>query len=162
MALQCRSRSRDSDSITLDFGLRTRFDGLRLRTSDSIRRAQASGFGLRSWFWAYGFGLHCFGLRASDSIRRAQASGFGLDSTGSGFGLRTPDSIAAGFRLWASGFGFGFGLRASDSIAAGFRLWARLQQALGSRLRMGLHWTSDLIATNFCPVCCKLPAFFFF
>ena len=46
VALQCRSRSRDSDSITLDFGLWTRFDGLRLRVSDSIRQAQASSFGL--------------------------------------------------------------------------------------------------------------------
>ena len=124
VALQCRSRSRDSDSITLDFRLQTRFDGLRLR---------ASGFGFQTRF---------------DGLR-LRTSGFGLDSTGSGFRLWTRLQRASGFGLWAS-----------DSIAAGFRLWARLQQALGSRLWMGLHWTSDLIATDFCPVRCKLPAFF--
>ena len=59
VALQWRSHSQNSDSITLDFGLRIQFDGL---------------------------------------------------------------------RLWAS-----------DSIAVGFKLWARLHQALGSRLGMGLH-----------------------
>ena len=55
VALQCRSRSLDSDSITLDFGLRTLFDGLRLWASDSI----AAGFRL----WALDFGWDCIRLR---------------------------------------------------------------------------------------------------
>ena len=76
VALQCRSRSRDSDSITLDFGLQTRFAGLRLRASGFRLDSPGSGFGLRtrlqrasgcgldcSRLWALDFGWDCIGLQ---------------------------------------------------------------------------------------------------
>ena len=60
------------------------------------------------------FRFNYTGLRASDLIRRPQVSGFGFWTRfvglglGLRLGLRALDSIAAGFRLWAS-----------DSIACG-------------------------------------------
>ena len=70
VALQCRSRSRDSDSITLDFGLRTRFDGLRL---------QASGFGLDcSGLQAVGFRLDYMRAAVLNCAGYIQDSGFGF------------------------------------------------------------------------------------